>query len=275
MNKNLQLFFILMFFSLFRTLMISAQSDTIIQNEDQLYRFAKFLKNEKEYKFATEEFERLNFLYPNKINYVKELLYCARLNGDFDRIALKFKIDNHTSRDIIFEYALGLVGAEKRVEAVRLLKQSGIQNDSSFTEKVLKVIYAIDLLDGKKVDDNYLLSDNELRSLTAEYVTLPSKSTFKAGLLSSMIPGSGRVYTKDWKNGILGFLFIAGTGWQSYSRFKKSGISSAGGWIYGGLSFGFYLGNIYGSVVSARKYNQLHKKRIDEKTHRYLSSLSF
>ncbi len=79
-----------------------------------------------------------------------------------------------------------------------------------------------------------------------------------------------------WLNDVvLGFLFIAGTGWQSYSRFKKSGISSAGGWIYGGLSFGFYLGNIYGSVVSARKYNQLHKKRIDEKTHRYLSSLSF
>ena len=64
--------------------MISAQSDSIIQTEDQLYRFAKFLKNEKEYKFASEEFERLNFLYPNKIIYVKELLYCARLNGDFD-----------------------------------------------------------------------------------------------------------------------------------------------------------------------------------------------
>ena len=274
MNKIIKSIFVVGLYFSFGILIAEAQVDSSHKDEEQLYRFARFLKTEKEYKFAVEEFERLNYLYPNNINYIKDLLYCSRQNGEFNRIASQFKIDNNTPKDIIFEYALGMVGVEKNNDAIQLITSNGILKDEKYGPNGGKFIYAVDLLNGKFPEDNHLISDQKLLSLKVEYINMPTKSPVKAGILSTMLPGSGRVYTNDWKNGLLGFLFIAGTGWQSYSRFKKSGISSVGGWIYGGLSVGFYLGNIYGSVVSAKKYNRSQKKRIDEKTHRYLSGLS-
>ncbi len=275
MNRILKTMIVLTIFFITERNLITAQADTTYQNEEELYKFAKFLKIEKEYKFATQELERLNYLFPNNRNYTKELIQCARLSGEFARIASRFNIDNYTPKDIIVEYSLGMIGIEKTNEALNLIENNGILSDGELGEIGRKIIYATNLLDSKIPSDSTLTSDKILAGLRSEYIQMPSKSPFKAGFLSSLVPGSGRVYTKDWKNGILSFLFIAGTGWQSYSRFKKNGVSSAGGWIYGGLSFGFYLGNIYGSVFSAKKYNSTHKKRIDEKTHRYLSNLSF
>lgn len=275
MNRILKTVLVLTIFFITGRNLITAQPDTTEQNEEELYKFAKFLKIEKEYKFATQEFERLNYLYPNKRNYTKELIHCARLSGEFARIASRFKIESSTPKDIIIEYSLGMIGIEKTSEALNLIENNGILNDDKLGEKGRKIIYATNLLDSKIPSDTMLTSDKILTGLRSEYVQMLSKSPFKAGLFSTLVPGSGRFYTKDWKNGILSFLFIAGTGWQSYSRFKKNGASSAGGWIYGGLSLGFYLGNIYGSVFSAKKYNLTQKNRIDEKALRYISNLSF
>ena len=69
------------------------------------------------------------------------------------------------------------------------------------------------------------------------------------------MPGSGKIYSGEWQDGLLAFSMIAATGLQSYIGFKKNGIESFSGWFFGTLGFGFYIGNITGSIKSANKYN--------------------
>ena len=121
-------------------------------------------------------------------------------------------------------------------------------------------------------------TDNQnpvIENLSIMYRTTKTKSPVKAGIFSAVIPGSGRVYTQDYTNGLLSLLFIGGSAWQSASRFKQNGITSVTGWIYGGIAFGFYLGNIYGSVKSAKKYNNKKYQILDEKTKNYILNLDF
>ncbi len=73
--------------------------------------------------------------------------------------------------------------------------------------------------------------------------------------MSAIVPGSGKVYSGYWKDGLFSFLFVGITAWQSYRGFDDKGIQSIYGWLMGGISFSFYAGNLYGSVKAANKKN--------------------
>ncbi len=90
-----------------------------------------------------------------------------------------------------------------------------------------------------------------LKLVIDESAAIPQKSPFIAGLLSGIIPGAGKVYTGHTVDGILSFLTIAGFGYAAYDGFASDGSSSVRGWIFGSLAGGLYLGNIYGSALSA------------------------
>src|SRR5690606_34905714 len=112
----------------------------------------------------------------------------------------------------------------------------------------------------------YQLGEPEYEGIIAEGLALKRKSPAVAGIMSAVIPGSGRVYARDYKDGLISLLFIGGTAFQSYRRFHDKGIKSVGGWIYGGISFGFYVANIYGSVQSAKIFNAKQNKTLNAKT---------
>ena len=81
------------------------------------------------------------------------------------------------------------------------------------------------------------------------------KKPWLAATYSAIIPGSGKIYSKNAKEGVTSLFFVTALGYQSFRAFKKRGSKAVSGWIYGGLSLGFYLGNIYGSQQSAKNYN--------------------
>lgn len=86
-------------------------------------------------------------------------------------------------------------------------------------------------------------------------VRLPARSPFLAGTLSTIVPGAGRLYTGRLGDALTSLFTVGLTGWQAYDGFRRDGISSAKGWTLGTLCGIFYVGNIYGSVISARVYN--------------------
>ena len=95
-----------------------------------------------------------------------------------------------------------------------------------------------------------------LNRLTLEGTQLPYKSKVAAGVMSSLVPGSGKMYAHRFNDGLYSLVTIGLTGWQAYDGFSKEGTCSARGWIYGTLSTVFYLGNIYGSIVAVKIHNQ-------------------
>jgi hypothetical protein len=77
-----------------------------------------------------------------------------------------------------------------------------------------------------------------------------------AASLSAVVPGAGKVYAGQWKDGLFSLLFVAINGYQSYRGFHQKGLQSARGWIFGGLALGFYTGNVYGSAQTVKRYNR-------------------
>jgi len=81
----------------------------------------------------------------------------------------------------------------------------------------------------------------------------PYKSPTLAGILSAIIPGSGKMYVDEWGDGITAVLTTSLFAFLAYDSFRADHMTRA--WIFTGLGAFFYAGNIYGSVASAQIFN--------------------
>jgi len=81
----------------------------------------------------------------------------------------------------------------------------------------------------------------------------PYKSPALAGILSAIIPGSGKMYAGEWGDGITALVVTSLFAFLAYDNFHADHTTRA--WIFTGLGAFFYAGNIYGSVASAQIFN--------------------
>jgi tetratricopeptide (TPR) repeat protein len=95
----------------------------------------------------------------------------------------------------------------------------------------------------------------DLQKLSLDGINRKHKSRFLASLMSAIVPGTGKIYCKQYGNGFFSFITVSSTGFLAYKGFEESGMRSAKGWIFGSLFAVFYAGNIYGSGISALAYN--------------------
>lgn len=78
------------------------------------------------------------------------------------------------------------------------------------------------------------------------------RSLFLAGFMSATIPGLGKVYAGKYREGISAFFTVGALAAVTLENYFKSGIKDAKTIIFGSLFTVFYIGNIYGSVVSLK-----------------------
>jgi tetratricopeptide (TPR) repeat protein len=92
---------------------------------------------------------------------------------------------------------------------------------------------------------------------------VPRKSPAVAGVMSSVVPGSGYMYAGRYGDGVVALivngLFIAGT----VAAIHQENYAVAA--IVGGIGLPFYVGNIYGSANAATKWNIGVRKELREK----------
>jgi tetratricopeptide (TPR) repeat protein len=95
-----------------------------------------------------------------------------------------------------------------------------------------------------------------LLGIAHQGLKLPYKNRLLAGLFSTVIPGTGKLYAGRWNDGLYSLILVGMTAWQTYDGFSDHGLHSIKGWIYAPIASTLYLGNIYGSVVAVRLYNR-------------------
>lgn len=98
------------------------------------------------------------------------------------------------------------------------------------------------------------------------------KSPTMAGLLS-IIPGAGKVYTKNYTDGLSSFILTGLFTFLAYNNFTNS--HHFRGYLFSFAAIGFYLGNIYGSIVSAHRYNRNYDEIIITETDDYLKQKNY
>lgn len=253
-------------------LLSGASSQENLLDYKNSLQFASYLMSTRQYEFAMEEYERLNFLWPNDSIISLGLVKTYRLNSQCDRFDHAFEL----LRDNI--YVRNSLPSVKEALAFSLTCKAGTEKyhdlssmldprDRSFYELSyfwVKRDYDSAFIYCQQNKDIIMANYPGLYSLTYNFENEKYKSPALAVVMSAIIPGSGKAYSKRWGDALVSFLFVGTNAYASYRAFSKKGIKSVNGWIFGSLAFSFYSANLWGSAKAAKTYNSDIKHRYQD-----------
>ncbi len=101
-----------------------------------------------------------------------------------------------------------------------------------------------------------------LQEIRKEHETHRSKSPVLAGIISGIIPGSGKIYAGKTGSGIASMIGTIGFGFITWENYRKAGITNAKTLLFGSIFAVNYVSNIYGSVISVKIIENEHKNAI-------------
>jgi len=261
---------------------IAAWSQQQITDRESVYSFAEWLFARGEYSRAAGEYLRYLFLSENRSDPAVwyKIGLCYRYEGDYHKAAATFTdvlktADNAALRgQLSYELAYCYFSLELYQESLAVIdraKEDGVQNPG-----LLLLLETAGSLCLKQWQSALLLSNSylekpgneygqialEFQSLAQSGSTFPQKSPVFAGILSAVIPGSGKIYAGRFMDGLFSLLTVGILSGMAVYSFYDEGGGSVRGWIYTGVGGIFYLGNIYGSVTAAQIYNKEQEEKI-------------
>ena len=248
---------------------------------ENVRKFADFLYQQGDYLRAAGEYQRYLFYISEDVTESEQIRYkialCYRFAGDSEQAIQNFEsvLQLHPQSQFASRayYQIGatyflqdqfeqstrflsealphITDTRQHAEAEQLIGLSYLmQKQWSEAGEVFKTLRGSDVIavrEKASVYHNYAEVGEQL----------PTRSPFLAAALSTILPGAGRLYTGFRIGDALTSLVTVGfTGWQAYDDFRRDGLSSVKGWTFGTLCGIFYVGNVYGSVISARVYNR-------------------
>lgn len=239
---------------------VKAQNELIdFHSPENIKKFADHLFCKGDYLRAVEEYESLPFLLKNDTINFKIMLSYSELglyqvsNAIFQRI-------QHSSSFKLSARHLYLVNElQKTPKGLRAFHDMPFPPEvQERRQKLINMSYFYD--DKIKFDKGFILSpftdEEEIKTVSMLYdlkTNPPYKSPALCGILSTVIPGSGKMYVGEWGDGITALLATGLLAFLAYDNFKADHNTRA--WIFTGLGAFFYAGNVYGSVAAAQIFN--------------------
>ena len=206
-------------------------------------KFAKSLEKEGDYYRAITEYKRY--------------LYSFNLNRE-QKDSILLKIADLNLRLKLYKEALAALRRIKdtTTKKFKLIKGFLFLNKKEFekSRKYLRfsdTLYAYTFLKEKKFKEFEKISGIRLEKIN-------HPNPYLAGFLSTLLPGSGKVYSGRFWDGLFSFIINFASAFTFYHYYSKN-PKSVGTYISGGVAFLFYFSNIYGSYVSA-----IHERKIRE-----------
>ena len=249
----------LLFYLLISTITCAQNIDfSLPQN---IKSFAEHLFCEQDYLRAIDEYKKyLEFEKNDSIQFkIASGYFFMR---DYENAIRKFSIIEQES-DFYFNARLEILKSQFLTGdtlAFHKTAEDIISSNSQFSINALKLRNMSLLLDKNVlIEKNKFLSpfeDNDKTLISGYYdwkLNPPYKSELFSGILSALIPGAGKIYTKNYGDGITAFILTGLLGYLAYRNFENEHNFRA--WIFAGTGALFYAGNIYGSVASAQIYN--------------------
>jgi TM2 domain-containing membrane protein YozV len=245
-------------FSIFLTFLLA-----VTPTEKQL-SFANHLFEEGDYFRAITEYKRLMFMSSNP----EEQLYANhRIFSSFKRAGrleeAALYLDNfndeqfkHTEKG---KLQLLMHNTEQARQYLKLVNSDTVRillgwshmldGDWEYSRQAfLSIPHNSDLSSTASRLDNY--------AREAQHI-IPSKNPFISGFLSAILPGAGRFYTERPADGLFSFLTVAIPALASYFYWRDDRKRASA--IAAGFAAAFYLGDVYGSVLSAHEYNNIQR----------------
>ncbi len=176
----------------------------------------------------------------------------------------------------VFFNAFSKIHIEHYLEAETLLRQNtfetklqkSLQNFELAGSYLLRRDFkAFDDISSKFSQEYFQFSQQEksLLSIREDLRNHKNKSPALAGILSALIPGTGRIYAGKTGLGLSTLITSAIFGLQTWEGYRKDGIESARFIIFGSLFSIFYVGNIWGSVYTIKIANDEFNEAVNHK----------
>ncbi|MEI8112234.1 MAG: hypothetical protein WCI54_01310 [Bacteroidia bacterium] len=152
---------------------------------------------------------------------------------------------------------------EKYDEARKIIGQLNVR-DETYLSILHFELSGIDLLEGNwsKAKDLMGQVNPTIATLNQQVAALGQickqqeshrpKSPLLAGLMSVILPGSGKIYAGKTGAGIASMIATTGFGLIAWENYRKLGIGHAKTIFFGSIFAANYVSNIYGSVISVR-----------------------
>ena len=241
------------------------QTDSIneinIYSPQNILAFADFLFCQKDYLRAATEYE--NYLTKNNNDTIKFKIALSFLNmGRHIEAENKFsELLNNPKLAALSKFEIAKsIFQRKDFSYLRNYYNESEENGIQVNGEIKSLYYYSLLYQQQKLPpekDFINIFPNSVQLPLKEFYlkkeNLPNRSPFIAGVLSAIIPGTGKIYTGEYSDGITAVILTGLLTFLSYDNFDHN--HNFRGWLWGGFAALFYAGNIYGSAVSAQIYN--------------------
>ncbi len=247
---------------------------SLILNPDKQFNYAQDLFSAKDYLTAVNEYKRFIYFFPKDKKVELAMFQVGMsyfLGNHFNEAVNSFK--KLTDRYFETEYSIKsyfmMSEAYVKLKAfnlalinlnnlVTLTQDEDIRDEAYYRIGWIHIETAA--WDNARHYLNKISPKNrpkfKLEKLTDELdkeAFIPQKNPKLAGFLS-IIPGGGYLYCERYQDALIAFLLNGGLILAAYESFDKE--HNALGGLLTFVGFGFYAGNIYGSVTSAHKFNR-------------------
>ncbi|MFT5884638.1 MAG: tetratricopeptide (TPR) repeat protein [Arcticibacterium sp.] len=250
--------------ALLSLLFVQAEGQENIYDLKNSLKFGEYLLESGQPDFAIKEYERIIFLSPKdplaQINLMKAYRLSGRNEDGLIRAQQLFQDVSVMPEKHALEYSKLLLNRRAWDKANSFWDVSqNLKSDDKILMKSTVSIFNSKFLEARQQlltlqDSTNYLAEGYL-SISNRALARKKKNPFAAGFMSMVIPGLGKAYTGDWKDGIVSLIFTSGLAFQAVRKFNQHGAGNYRPWVYTVIGSGFYLGNIFGSVKSAKSKN--------------------
>jgi len=229
------------------------------------FQYGFYLFDNKQYTLASDEFERALFLSPQNDSIRLMLMKSNLLAGNCHRNSEIYHRFPPTIPAIASENAKSLLLCADYQQVESFLLEYNFENSEA--ENYRQMLFLLSQRFDAAIERQALFApSSQIWQITEAAANIRYKKPLVAAGLSAIVPGLGKVYTRNANDGIYALLFVATNAWQAYRGFSKKGLQSGYGWVFGTLTVGFYAGNIAGAYRSAKRYNKQKNEDIFYRT---------
>lgn len=228
-----------------------------LYNYENSLKFGQHLYNTNQFEFAATEFERCIFLKPeDKIPiFLLFKTYCKL--GEFEKAMTipNFQKFSETDESFGYENFKLLIQTNRYDDADQLLSGKEYFRKNINLKLVIYLLQTEWRTASSFRDENKAEIDKTLSEIVDKSLLLKKKSPLMAGVLSAIVPGSGKVYAGRWGDGLVSFLMTSTAGFVAIRGINKD-KNNFYPWAMGALSLVYYSGNVFGSAKLAKKINK-------------------
>jgi TM2 domain-containing membrane protein YozV len=236
----------------------SAQNFMTAEDNDQ---FLKFLHKEKELELVLH-IQQKRFESKIDTSLLPLLTTCYQLK-QYDKVLSTLQV--HFKANDFIAPPLYTLAFKSQLQLQQYPIKSTFKTDDN-TQNFFKLGNLLIEHQFKAAQDSQWLmkcsSCDKFSPLIAKSILIKEKNPYVAMVMSTLIPGAGKLYLHQNRDGITAFVLIVSMAWQSLYGFDHKGIHSYYGWVNGLLAVGFYSGNIWGAYHGTKKYNRGLKNKI-------------